>query len=47
MKYIALRIFVSALLFLFGFLAMNISNDVVLATLLLGLGLANLIIRNT
>lgn len=47
MTYITLRIFVSALLFLFGFLAMNISNDVVLATLLLGLGLANLIIRNT
>jgi hypothetical protein len=46
MTYIALRIFVSALLFLFGFLAVNINNDVALGTLLLGLGLANLIIKD-
>lgn len=45
MKYIALRIFVSALLFLFGFLAVNINKDMALGTLLLGLGLANLVIR--
>jgi len=46
MTYITLRIFVSALLFLFGFLAVNISNDMALGTLLLGLGLANLVIRD-